>query len=88
MVLIYLYYNYIRCRAKRGKPSVEALNRVLIIRQPCTDFLTRPSVCRPACLSLACLPACLPARLPTALFTTSFHPPSRGAAIFVGEVYF
>jgi len=34
-----------------------------MIRRPCTDFLTRPSACLPACL-LACLPACLSACLP------------------------
>ena len=29
-----------------------------MIRQPCTDFLTRPSACLPACLP-ACLSVCL-----------------------------
>jgi hypothetical protein len=49
-----------------------------IIRRPCTDFLTRPSACLPACLPVclsACLPVCLSAcaylSMPTCLFLLS-----------------
>src|SRR6266567_999850 len=58
-----MYYNYIKCRAIcqateiRGKPLAKAPNHQLAVFLTicwlCTDFLTRPSACLPACLPVS-----------------------------------
>ena len=67
---IHLYYNYIKCSAIgqaieiRGKPLAKAPNHQLAVFPTicwlCTDFLTRPSACLPACLpAYLSVPTCL-----------------------------